>query len=218
MTIKNDRELFPKIVPEFENKQIQSICFGEDFGIALTTNGVLYQWGNQFGQQYLTPTIENTIRERIIQIAAGFNHKAALSHDGKVYTWGVSSHGQLGHIDKENKMHPTLIIPLADYQISFISCGTYSTICATRSCQFFYWGENQKIYSLNSNDRSSMSALNFPLLENQLKPSFIIPTERKLLHLFSSSSTHGCIIGNYFSFDRENLIIIYYYHILIIIK
>lgn len=40
----------------------------------------------------------DTIRhERVVSVAAGRAHSVALAADGKIFTWGDASKGQLGH-------------------------------------------------------------------------------------------------------------------------
>ena len=42
----------------------------------------------------------------IVQVACGDNHSAALSIDGRMYTWGFGKHGQLGLGITENRNCP----------------------------------------------------------------------------------------------------------------
>ena len=43
------------------------------------------------------------------QIAVGYSHFVAVSHDTTVYSWGYNSHGQLGHGDTQNRNSPVVI-------------------------------------------------------------------------------------------------------------
>ena len=41
--------------------------------------------------------VETIRHERIVSVAAGRAHSVALAADGKIFTWGDASKGQLGH-------------------------------------------------------------------------------------------------------------------------
>ena len=44
------------------------------------------------------PTLVTTLAgEKIVNIAAGSMHSAAVTDDGVLYTWGKGSYGRLGH-------------------------------------------------------------------------------------------------------------------------
>ncbi|MBQ3462666.1 MAG: Ig-like domain-containing protein, partial [Clostridia bacterium] len=96
------------------------VAGGNDFSIALKSNGTVWTWGsNDDGQlgngvksaiesgvyverkQYLPVQVETDLDgnpiEKIIAVAAGENHAVALREDGKVYAWGSNSHGQIGN-------------------------------------------------------------------------------------------------------------------------
>ena len=44
---------------------------------------------------------------RIVMVAAGFAHSAAVGEDGSVCTWGIGYHGCLGLNDEEDRLVPT---------------------------------------------------------------------------------------------------------------
>uniref|UniRef100_A0A1A9ZSV5 RCC1 domain-containing protein 1 n=1 Tax=Glossina pallidipes TaxID=7398 RepID=A0A1A9ZSV5_GLOPL len=78
---------------------------GFEHAVLLNTNGDIYTWGNglrgQLGQAILgrdeTPSIVEALAGlKIITIAAGGWHSAAISAFGDLYTWGFNSNGQLG--------------------------------------------------------------------------------------------------------------------------
>ena len=41
--------------------------------------------------------VETIRHERVVSVAAGRAHSVALAADGKIFTWGDASKGQLGH-------------------------------------------------------------------------------------------------------------------------
>ena len=88
--------------------QIESISTGKNFAILLTNNGICYGCGsNELGElgmihtKYCVTPEEITelmkYNERIIQVRCGYKHTICLSENGKCYTWGNNTYGQLGH-------------------------------------------------------------------------------------------------------------------------
>jgi alpha-tubulin suppressor-like RCC1 family protein len=46
---------------------------------------------------------------KVVAGAAGWQHSAAVTDDGALWTWGRNNNGQLGHGDKENRLQPTRV-------------------------------------------------------------------------------------------------------------
>ena len=58
----------------------------------------LLQLGHgHFHDEGLLMLVDNIRNERIVSVAAGRAHSVALAADGKIFTWGDASKGQLGH-------------------------------------------------------------------------------------------------------------------------
>lgn len=55
--------------------------------------------------------LETLANEDIVQISAGFDHSVALTKDGRIYSWGGNSNGQLGHADSFLDMYSVEDIP-----------------------------------------------------------------------------------------------------------
>lgn len=70
----------------------------------------------------------------VVQVACGMSHVIALTNDGKLYSWGSNSEGQLGlGTDVRNEIKPKLISSLAGVPISFIACGGYHSLAISKS-------------------------------------------------------------------------------------
>ena len=46
---------------------------------------------------------------RVVGVAAGGHHSIALAADGRVFTFGRSEYGQLGHGDDEDQLTPRVV-------------------------------------------------------------------------------------------------------------
>ena len=91
-------------------KTVVAIAAGAYHSLALTSEGKLYAWGNDFYQQLgdgsgadgssTTPVVVNMsvslAGKTVVAIAAGGYHNLALSSDGLLHAWGDSLYGQTG--------------------------------------------------------------------------------------------------------------------------
>lgn len=83
-----------------------AISAGDDFSLALNTNGKIYAWGsninnrlglNNSDTEKLTPfLIPGNNNANFVKIAAGKSSSIALKGNGTVWTWGNNAFGQLG--------------------------------------------------------------------------------------------------------------------------
>eukprot|EP00644_Phytophthora_capsici_P013878 jgi/Phyca11/535691/estExt2_fgenesh1_pg.C_PHYCAscaffold_400059 len=157
----------PEPIEFFSKDNIVSIAAGRDFSFALTDNGELYSWGgnsqNQLGIggglamdvyniESIPVLVEAFSGLSVKQIAAGYDHAAAVTEDGRLYMWGAKiwiephemtavnehkvvqvacgrqytgSSNCLGHGDRKNQLQPVQIQALADVNITSVSCGDY---------------------------------------------------------------------------------------------
>jgi len=126
---------------------VKSIVAGCAHVIALLTNGNVVGWGrNNYGQvgdgtetdRTFPVTLTALTGKNIISISVGpseaggssitsglgGNHSLALSADGKVYSWGNNSYGQLGR--SGNRDIPTAISGLSS--VTAIAAGSYNSL------------------------------------------------------------------------------------------
>lgn len=96
----------------------------------------MYSWGgNQYGQLGLGSDVTKPLPERvealenikIAAISAKPGLSAALSQDGRIFTWGSGKTGALGHFNtpSTNVSLPALLESLADQTFTQIGCGKY---------------------------------------------------------------------------------------------
>lgn len=139
----------PKRVETLAGTKVVKVACGRNFTVALDEKGDLYSWGsNDNGQLGLgiTDRIKQTpqkirVLTKVVQIEAGDFHILALTSDGKVYTWGAGSDGQLGHGNANNQNTPRQIpdIPL----IARISAGGGHTALITQDFKLWIFGRGR---------------------------------------------------------------------------
>jgi hypothetical protein len=105
----------PRKVSEFTEK-ISQFCCGGSHVLALSEFGTLYSWGvngrGQLGLGFISffhPTpeiIPFDFGDKITTIAAGYLKSMAFTRDGRIFVWGGSRLGTLGHGGVETQSLP----------------------------------------------------------------------------------------------------------------
>lgn len=82
----------------------------------------------------------------LFEFISGYRHSAAISDDGRLYTWGEGDHGRLGHGDSNSRHIPTLVTDLTN--VGSVACGSSHTLVVSRdgsTVWSFGSGENGKL-------------------------------------------------------------------------
>lgn len=137
--------------------RIVEVDCGKQHSLALSQDGTVYVWG--YGGEGQLGLGTDTMREksvasvptaispemfgnkRVVHIAAGSQFSAAVTEDGKLYTWGSDQYGQLGH-GKESwsVASPKVVRGLLRYPVAQVACGQYHMAAITQSHEVFTWG------------------------------------------------------------------------------
>ncbi|CAE6917531.1 HERC3, partial [Symbiodinium sp. CCMP2456] len=136
---------------------------------ALPIGGDVHSWGSGEMGQLGFPLLEDLPKDqdgypyeptaglikafkriKVCQIAGGDGHTAAVTVHGKLYSWGASACGQLGHCDTEHMPKdvegypyqpvPLLVHSLQDVCIVQIACGDAHTVALSREGALYSWG------------------------------------------------------------------------------
>mmetsp|Transcript_12295 Transcript_12295/g.23892 ORF Transcript_12295/g.23892 Transcript_12295/m.23892 type:complete len:561 (-) Transcript_12295:219-1901(-) len=132
-------QYYPALLTALQNRQVCQVAACGFHTGAVTENGEVYTWGEgKFGRlghgsevnQHTPKLIEcEKIKDRrIVQIACGGFHTAAITDKGELFTWGGGEHGQLGHGNKENYQRPTRVKALTKSNILQVTCGWSHTV------------------------------------------------------------------------------------------
>ncbi|KAM4709463.1 putative E3 ubiquitin-protein ligase HERC6 [Discoglossus pictus] len=136
-----------------EAQTIIDVSCGHDHSVAVCSQGNVYSWGDgsegqlgngQFMKQCVSPKrITELSKIKIIQIACGHFHSIALSEDGKVFSWGQNSAGQLG-LGKQipNQARPQLVTSLKGIPLAQVTAGGSQSFALSMSGTVFGWGKN----------------------------------------------------------------------------
>ena len=168
---------------EYTNKIIE-ISSGTVHNLALTYDGKIFSWGSSQGGQlgltfqtletlpgfknnyYISTPIHIPINKKeintnnenneinIIKISCGEAHSLALSSEGKVYSWGFGSNGQLGlgfcedsfepgeGLKNSMRYNPEKIEEINDENICDIKCGKTFSMFINNKGELFACGVN----------------------------------------------------------------------------
>ncbi len=142
----------PTLIKIKGNPKISQVSCGSSHTGAVTEDGRLYMWGdNDYGQlgDILDAVRRKTeggtmlIMEGISQVSCGTGFTAAVTKEGKLYTWGDNRWGQLGDDTIVNKSTPTLIKIKGNPWITQVSCGNHHVGAVTAENKLYMWGWNR---------------------------------------------------------------------------
>jgi len=114
--------------------------------------GLLYAWGNGLlgtlghadtSQTAVVQVVEGLRDHAVTQVVCSDVHTLALTSDGKVYSWGVGSEGQLGHGNVLSSHLPAPITALHGHRVVAIACGAKHSAALTAQGLLFTWGDNK---------------------------------------------------------------------------
>src|SRR5690606_10938041 len=105
------------VMEPFLGRKVIDIEAGGDHSLALTEDGRVYAWGdNYYGaigdrtniDRFIPVPVyyEDVLYTKITQISAGVWHSVALSEDGRVFVWGYNGYGTLGLAHSTNMNKP----------------------------------------------------------------------------------------------------------------
>ena len=142
------------------NDMIMSIAAGSSHSALLTKEGRLFLWGrNVYGQVgdqtntskhtpvEITSSFNLTTNEKITAITLGWGHSAAITSNGRVFTWGFNTFGQLGNNALEDEHQPIEITSSFNInpneKVITIKLGSSHAYVSTSLNRRFVWGWNQ---------------------------------------------------------------------------
>eukprot|EP00928_Gymnodinium_smaydae_P040332 TRINITY_DN27361_c0_g2_i1.p1 TRINITY_DN27361_c0_g2~~TRINITY_DN27361_c0_g2_i1.p1 ORF type:complete len:956 (-),score=85.66 TRINITY_DN27361_c0_g2_i1:149-3016(-) len=149
--------LVPRMVDELANVHVTEVSCRGSHMAALDDSGKVWTWGdNKEGQlghpasptsvSFEKPTIVKALQQHVVvNVCCGREFSAAVTSDGRLYTWGNGSDGQLGHTLGSGgpTMTSTPRVVKALQRVSTVSCGSRHILAlANNGRDLFSWGWN----------------------------------------------------------------------------
>lgn len=155
----------------------------------------MYCWGsNLYGQLGLGPIVQESPypqlitslnHSRIVDVAAGQYHSAALTADGRIYTWGWGIHGQLGHGTCDNEYYPRHV-QMKEVVVQ-ISAGHAHTLILSEEGKVYGFGSNAFGQLDSNNVVGSKSTIPVKV---DLQPDIHVPIEKVATSYFHNVSNY----------------------------
>ncbi|XP_072611053.1 probable E3 ubiquitin-protein ligase HERC6 isoform X4 [Vulpes vulpes] len=129
----------PQRVRSLDGIPLAQVAAGGAHSFALSLSGTSFGWGRNnagqlalrkntvSGQSYKPHSISALKNLGVIYISCGYEHTVVLTQNGKVFTFGDNTYGQLGHSPTAEKSGPQLVEGI-DGLVSQIDCGSYHTL------------------------------------------------------------------------------------------
>ncbi|XP_019184500.1 PREDICTED: ultraviolet-B receptor UVR8-like [Ipomoea nil] len=146
----NSSDLFtPQPIKALQGVQIKQIACGDSHCLAVTIEGVVQSWGrNQNGQLGLGNTEDYLLPQKIEafqgipvkMVAAGAEHTAAVTEDGKLYGWGWGRYGNLGLGNRNDCLVPQKVSAVEGEKMIMVACGWRHTISVSSSGALYTYG------------------------------------------------------------------------------
>jgi alpha-tubulin suppressor-like RCC1 family protein len=150
----------------YEDYEFIKLEYGYQHTIALTEEGKVFTWGNNEAGQLgdnttvsksspidITSKFPLSAGEKVVDVAAGYNHTGILTSLGKVYTWGANTKGELGDdtwIAKTVPVNITARFTLASGEkVVELDFMMFNSSALTSNGRLFTWGESAS-YALGS--------------------------------------------------------------------
>ncbi|XP_029378746.1 RCC1 domain-containing protein 1 [Echeneis naucrates] len=80
---------------------------------------------------------------RAKSLALGAGHAVLLTATGAVYSWGLGSHGQLGHGGLTSEEQPRAVEALWGMPMSSVAAGGWHSACISDGGDLYVWGWNE---------------------------------------------------------------------------
>ena len=153
-------------LPAALSDDVRQISSYSSFSVGLTNAGQLYTWGSTYLKDIgidLADLPEALREHRIVHAAAGIDHAAAITEDGRVICWGAYDNGQYGRngtmIDMVRPQPEELLSGRIDADnVRQLICGNQVTALLMNDGAAYFWG-NDSIGAVNMKSFSETPGL-----------------------------------------------------------
>ena len=141
-----DDRTTPTEVEGLRGVTITFVAAGSYHSVAVSAGGGTFTWGRGYAGRLGHGDEDNQLEpreveagrfggDRVVQAAAGGGHTAAVTAEGRLYTWGWGVFGQLGQGADLDMLVPTLVRAggLEGSPVLMVACGDAHTLAVTRA-------------------------------------------------------------------------------------
>lgn len=131
--------------------KIVGVSAGEGFGLAVTSAGRVYAWGdNIYGQLGDGTTHSRGIpvpvhlppRTKVVSAFGGGLHAIALTSAGGILAWGYNLDGELGDGTTTDRHAPVHVLLRSTIKVTALAAGRYHNLALTAAGHVLAWGNN----------------------------------------------------------------------------
>ena len=84
--------------------------------------------------------VEGLVGVNVAQVAAGGYHTVICTTEGRVWTFGLWGHGQLGHGGDANERVPRMVEGLVGVRVAQVAAGSFHTVICTAESRIWTFG------------------------------------------------------------------------------
>ncbi|KAG1657956.1 hypothetical protein FOA52_004727 [Chlamydomonas sp. UWO 241] len=168
-----DDRLSPVLVADLKGHVITSVSCGAEHSVVASSTCDVYAWGwGRYGNlgdggrdDSLSPVrCCGLDTAGVSVVACGWRHSVAVGGDGRIYTFGWSKYGQLGHGDDVDCMTAKRVEGLAGVRVVRVAGGWRHTMAADSDGVLYAWGWNKfgQLGLGDCDDRSAPTVVSLP--------------------------------------------------------
>ncbi|EDO46185.1 predicted protein [Nematostella vectensis] len=147
----------PKAISLPEGMRARSVHCGVDCSFAITLENKLLACGSNRCNKLALDNEDGPVEEVAVlrqvsvpdfnsvgtsSVAMGTSHTLVLLQNGKLYSFGSNSFGQLGYVREGVSRFPQLVESLND--VSYVACGDTFSVAVSSDSEVFVWGKGAR--------------------------------------------------------------------------
>lgn len=139
----------PLMVGALRDCVLTGLACGEAHTLALSASGEVYACGSgadsrlgfDCAKQASPSRVEALAGLQVVKVACGATCSAAVTADGKLYTWGDGASGILGHGSLNSETAPRLVETLASHTVTSVCLSDRHAAALIADGTLFTWGD-----------------------------------------------------------------------------
>lgn len=144
--------LVPTEITALKGTPMAMVAAGAEHTAAVSQDGGLYGWGwGRYGNlglgdradRHVPEKVTSVEGEKMAKVACGWRHTITVNEAGKLFTFGWSKYGQLGHGDNRDHLTPSPVASMAEKTILQVSGGWRHSVALDSEGTVFAWGWNK---------------------------------------------------------------------------